>query len=91
MNVFVRPSELRASLMARARLSSAKLHQQQQQELQRTRSESFMLLEKGSRLSGLSNQRYISVLFTSFIALVGTPRFYYCLSTYETIGVGGEE
>jgi hypothetical protein len=51
LNVNVRPSELRASLMARARRSSAKLHQQQ-----RAQSES-MLVEKGSRLSGLSNQR----------------------------------
>ncbi|KAF9954221.1 hypothetical protein BGZ72_004756 [Mortierella alpina] len=54
INVNMRPSELRASLMARAKRSSAKMQQQQQQR----RSES-MPLEKGSRLSVQSNQRQV--------------------------------
>ncbi|KAK3841008.1 MAG: hypothetical protein J3R72DRAFT_161752 [Linnemannia gamsii] len=61
LNVNVRPSELRASLMARARRSSAKLQQQQR----RSQSES-MLLEKGSRLSGLSNQSFSSSSASAF-------------------------
>lgn len=47
INVNMRPSELRASLMARAKRSSAKMQRQQQQQ---RRSES-MPLERGSRLS----------------------------------------
>ncbi|KAG0321153.1 hypothetical protein BGZ99_004096 [Dissophora globulifera] len=50
LNVFVRPSELRASLMARAKLSSAKV--------QLRRSESLPP-ENGSRLSMQSNQRQV--------------------------------
>ncbi|KAI1313062.1 hypothetical protein EDD11_002699 [Mortierella claussenii] len=51
LNVFVRPSELRASLMARARRSSAKMQQK--------RSES-MPIEKSSRYNSIGSSTYDS-------------------------------